>query len=49
MPVRTIAEATAILCAVFPEVPDDNFAVLYGPILKSLLQACPYNSCKHFS
>lgn len=33
MPVWTIAEGTAILCAVFPEVLDDSFAVLYGPIL----------------
>ena len=42
MHVWTIAEAPALLCAVFPEVLDDNSAVLCGPVLKSLLQACPY-------
>lgn len=36
------AEAAAALCTVFPELLDDDSAVLYGTVLKSLLQACPY-------
>lgn len=36
------AEATAALGTVFPELLDDDSAVLYGSVLKSLLRACPY-------
>lgn len=36
------AAATVVLCAVYSEVLGDNSAVLYGPVFRPLLQACPY-------
>lgn len=41
------AAATVVLCAVYSEVLGDNSAVLYGPVLRPLLQACPYTVQLH--